>query len=494
MISMNRQSPKSLVGLSLVIVGILSSISSPLQALAHETPAAAPFFSADQLHAFDRDGFLVLSDVLDSQALQNVINKAAAKLVTNSRKTQVPNFSVVERGILLDDTDVGVLPHCNSDEDEDDGDSNNGEQTCAVAATVDLATTSNAFREIAVNSVLGQACAELLRLDADTDNLRILRDVFLAKPVHAESECDWHVDDAGFWPEQFCNDDNEPIETGINVWIALEDMPYLGSMALAAGSHRAVWRHDAYQAIGQDRTTNSEFTRDDLVRIFSGGVQNKTCGMGESDPELRARVEETAAVFDLRAGDVIFASRLLFHKTLAVTDEGKAFYDETGQTSLSRYSIRYVPGTARLVKGYSLEWSTLQDSENAGRTLNEVAAKTSHAWYPQVWPAIESNLDTKLAELASGPLREAKAEALAEQMKLFQSVKEAKKRDQNEVEDTTTPGDLAVESSVDAINAKPAEGTETASQKAETSATDEVTFETTESTWTTVMSYIYRYL
>jgi ectoine hydroxylase-related dioxygenase (phytanoyl-CoA dioxygenase family) len=79
----------------------------------------------------------------------------------------------------------------------------------------------------------------------------LCRDVFISKAVDNDDTCDWHVDDVGFWPEAFESDNQ-----GINVWIALDDMPreYQGSMALAPESHHAPWRHDAYAAIGLNLT------------------------------------------------------------------------------------------------------------------------------------------------------------------------------------------------------------------------------------------------
>jgi hypothetical protein len=86
------------------------------------------------------------------------------------------------------------------------------------------------------------------------------------------------------------------------------------------------------------------------------------------------KLEEASEIVDLRRGDVIFATRLLFHRTLAVTPEGLEFFAKNGKEALLRYSIRYVPGSATLIKGLSSEWSVLDNSANFGRTLDEVAA------------------------------------------------------------------------------------------------------------------------
>jgi hypothetical protein len=325
---------------------------------------------------------------------------------------------------------------------------------------------------------------ELLRLDPDKahDNLRILRDVFLAKPVHTLRECDWHVDDAGFWPESHCSDttittttttnsnstttgtktngdggssededdhaaphdtstttsvcaNGEPSDRGINVWIAMDDMPVatLGSMALARGSHKAAWRHDAYRAIGQDRSVPGTIQdRDELVQRFAGGSKsNSTCSMPTSDPTLRQHIEDTAVLLDIRRGDVIFANRLLFHRTLAVTDAGKVAYDSGHRTNLNRYSIRYVPGTARLPVGFNMELSMLDDPANAGRTLDEVVSAAGLEWYPQVWPTVEPDLDAKLHDLASGPMMRAKEKKNVEFNEFSRAITAAKKLQEN---------------------------------------------------------------
>ncbi len=53
-----------------------------------------------------------------------------------------------------------------------------------------------------------------------------------------------------------------------------------------------------------------------------------------------------------------------------------------------RYSIRYVPGSSELPKGWSGEWSIVSNPDNAGRTLDEVA-KFDGPWYPKCWPTID---------------------------------------------------------------------------------------------------------
>jgi hypothetical protein len=239
----------------------------------------------------------------------------------------------------------------------------------------------------------------------------------MSKAVHQDSTCDWHVDDVGFWPESF---DNE--RDGINVWIAMEDMPssYQGSMALSPGSHRADWRFEAYESIGQNRTSHGGFTKEEMRgRAKSGEKLLTTCEMPNQAPEIREKIEATKYVGDFKKGDVIFATRLLFHRTVPTTEEGKQYYDSRGIEYLNRYSIRYVPGSARLPEGWTFEWSIASNSENEGRSLDSVMENDSVLWYPEVWPATDEGLDQKLDIIAATKLDDAKAKARSEFFELI---------------------------------------------------------------------------
>jgi len=182
----------------------------------------------------------------------------------------------------------------------------------------------------------------------------------------------------------------------------MDDMPvkYGGSMAVAPRSHTASWRHDAYRAIGQNRSTEVNPSKEEMLEIFAAGPpKNNSCNMPESDPELRERIEATKTVFEVRKGDVLFADRLLFHRTIGMTVEGREFFRKIKKDALRRYSIRYVPGTARLPSGFNVEASILFNAKNEGRSLNEVAAKDDNdgaVWYPQVWPTLDDKVDEQL--------------------------------------------------------------------------------------------------
>ena len=173
-------------------------------------------FSEDQVKQYERDGFLFVSDLLDGPSNLGKRLEEAGEIMWNvSQRDQFETFSIVERNLLY------RLPQENE-------------------------RALEAFREAALFSKISQGCAELLRLDPENQNLRLLRDVFLGKTIDTESNCDWHVDDQLFWPESYLS----PI-LGINVWIALDAMPakYQGSMAVAKGSHRAEWRESGKPSI-----------------------------------------------------------------------------------------------------------------------------------------------------------------------------------------------------------------------------------------------------
>jgi hypothetical protein len=250
----------------------------------------------------------------------------------------------------------------------------------------------------------------------------LCRDIFLAKPVNS-SGCDWHVDDHGFWPESYLSEASQQSgkdQDGVNVWIALEDMPaaYQGSMALAAGSHRETWRFEAYQALGQDRSADGGHTKEAIVdkleeKRRSGELALGACQIGRIRPDLKAKLDSKSVVLDVKRGDIVFSTRTLFHKTVDVTEEGKRYYNSMGLEVLNRYSIRYSPGTARLPRGWLAEWSAIADKGNAGKSLNEIVVGTESdpgefMWYPQAWPLLENDMDTHLNFVADTKLIQVK--------------------------------------------------------------------------------------
>jgi Phytanoyl-CoA dioxygenase (PhyH) len=218
----------------------------------------------------------------------------------------------------------------------------------------------------------------------------LFRDIVMVKDVNEMKTCGWHVDDIGFWPVSYHN------TSGINVWIALDDMKYSGNMALAPKSHTASWRHEAYTTLGQNRTIAHGPTQEEVREAQSKHTHYLTCDMHLVNETISNIIESTAVYIDnVERGDIIFSSRLLFHRTMPVTPDGIQFYHKQSEMTnepqfLSRYSIRYEPGNAQINNGWNVEWSVLHDEQNAGRSLNEIASSYPNLpFYPQVWPTTE---------------------------------------------------------------------------------------------------------
>jgi Phytanoyl-CoA dioxygenase (PhyH) len=274
---------------------------------------------------------------------------------------------------------------------------------------------------------------------------RFGRDVFLAKPVHANDACDWHVDDQSFWPAKFASDataETGKDQHGVNVWLALDDMPAdcAGSMAVAPGSHRASWKEQAYKAIGQDRSADKDWTQKEVAAVFANLRKGGTCNIGQTDASLREQIESTGVVLDVKRGDAVFCTRLLFHRTLDVTEKGKLFYTKP---SLNRYSLRYVPGSARVPGKYNcLEWSVLLNPEMAGRSLDEIVIEEAHCWYPRVWPRPENEIEKRLDDVAATALKAAKVitdEERSALLALSRAIKEKQEADATASAEQSTP-------------------------------------------------------
>ena len=224
---------------------------------------------------------------------------------------------------------------------------------------------------------------------------------------------------------------------------------FQGSMAVAPGSHTAKWRNRAYLALGQNRSEDGGRSKEDIIRRLRVQQQNvskddsgssseskeeeeenkpqfkyPTCDIRLTDPDISATIDSIEHVFDLKRGDIIFATRLLFHRTLPVTKAGQQYFQEQGQQHLSRYSIRYVPGTARLPQGWSVEWSIVDDFTNAGRSLDKVVEQQEEGsnnqllFYPQVWPSRETSLRNGL-EAMEVAVPSLASQAQAEYMAMF---------------------------------------------------------------------------
>ncbi|KAL7561880.1 hypothetical protein ACA910_014255 [Epithemia clementina (nom. ined.)] len=251
-----------------------------------------------------------------------------------------------------------------------------------------------------------------------TDNLRLIRDIFLAKDDDPYI-CGWHVDDFGFWPAT-------PDSPGINAWIALDTMVPLehgGGFALAIGSHekqqqQQSWIDEAHLVTGASTTSPPEGyqSAQDMIDRRTG---YGTCNLATSAPHLHQRMEDTKRVYPVERGDVIFHDRWVFHRTIAFAEsfllkqrqEQQQQQSQRRQQSANdnedddknsqqpeplfpvyrRYSLRYGPGSSTVIPpGYGLEPSVLWDPSNGGKTANEICQSSGGRllpWYPQAWPS-----------------------------------------------------------------------------------------------------------
>lgn len=83
------------------------------------------------------------------------------------------------------------------------------------------------------------------------------------------------------------------------------------------------------------------------------------------------------------AGDVIFHTRWLFHRTVPFHSDVLLSKAASKKKMLyRRYSIRYGPGTSIIPPGYGIEPSVISKESNGGRSADQVSQYDS-AWYPR---------------------------------------------------------------------------------------------------------------
>jgi hypothetical protein len=131
---------------------VLTAASAAAIGTTSDTSAQASIFDQEQHEAFQRDGFMVVSGMMDPILVQN-LEHAAELTVENTPKVPF-YFSVTKQGVLF-----GSKKNCTADADGIERD---------VAAV-------DAFRQAALFSDLPRAAAELMQLDPETQDLRILR-------------------------------------------------------------------------------------------------------------------------------------------------------------------------------------------------------------------------------------------------------------------------------------------------------------------------------
>lgn len=312
--------------------------------------------------AFDRDGVVAIRGLLSSQEMDS-LDLDSMELMGIEFENKIKAIRPIKLSV-----DRGTKP--------------TGRQFISSRHHAVFEKDLDGFRNVALKSLLPQVASELLGMSdtspQDGRNLRLVRDIFLAKDQDPYI-CGWHVDDIGFWPTTFES-------TGINAWVAIDAIPEStgGGFAVAVGSHIADWRWEAYKLTGSTATLPEEgyINAEDLFRKRGDG----TCNIKNASPELHKKIEASKRIYDVQRGDVIFHTRWLFHRTEPVhRDLAHELNRERSKIVLRRYSLRYSPGDAVLVKGYGTELSTLYDESYGGKTLDFVSA-VDGPWYPKCWP------------------------------------------------------------------------------------------------------------
>ena len=127
-----------------------------------------------------------------------------------------------------------------------------------------------------------------------------------------------------------------------------------GNFAVSIGSHTAPWKEEVYKLTGATMTLPEEGFKD-VHDFFENRKGFGTCNIKNVASELHEKLEARKRTYDLKAGDVLFMTRWLFHRTIPYNRElvkEKKKLGEINQLLSRRYSIRYVPGSSELLKGY----------------------------------------------------------------------------------------------------------------------------------------------
>ena len=253
-------------------------------------------------------------------------------------------------------------------------------------------------------------------------NAMLHRDIFLAKDEE-EFICGWHVDDFGFWPATAAS-------SGINAWIALDDMPRVGGggFALAVGSHEAPWRDEAHHVTGATTTFPVNGFRS-AADMFANRTGSGTCNIKTAAPHLYRRLEDTKRIYEMKRGDIIFHQRWLFHRTVAFERE---YVAQRRHKNLlyRRYSVRFAPGSAIVPPGFGTELSVLYDDKNGNKTTDE--ASQDSPWYPRVYPSASAKELRGLKDLIEAKIPVAQGLKLARQKDMQPFLKEAAAKQQRQ--------------------------------------------------------------
>ncbi|KAL3941139.1 MAG: hypothetical protein SGBAC_004452 [Bacillariaceae sp.] len=306
-----------------------------------KSPVPSSIISQKELEEYHRDGFILKKGLLQGEELSQLMEGAEEIYATSNQKdVNIPNFF--------------------------------------QKLTFDLWRRKDEFAQLAFED-LPSVAAELLGFEQSSnknskeeDTIRILKDGFFGFQQKRNSGCGFHVDDAVFWP---ASDET----TGVNFWVALSPMRILEGGGIRVVNQSKV--EPIFEECRQAITTPSEHG------------YPRTCDMELVSPECHMKMLEASVVFDMEPGDALIWDRWTFHRSepFRLTPEvDEASEEECTDPSLEktkdagsdyrlRYTIRYVPGTAKASGRH-------HPSQATGETFDS-------PFYPQVWPsAVKSEI------------------------------------------------------------------------------------------------------
>ena len=216
--------------LSILFLSFFVSISS----LSNSIPTR--ILTREEIDAFKRDGVIMVKNLIDKKDLN-----AAVVLVKKMSEVKDPMFGESYKQIKF--------------------------QTWR---------TNKVLERISTRGNVPNAVKQLIaaRNNDDKKQIRLLKDAILCYYPDGNG-CGWHVDDKFFWP---CHDaeDYSVKSSGVNVWIALSEMPAVhgGGLAVALGSFK------------------DPIALSSIPLIHSQG----TCSMAQISPEVNAHLENMKTV------------------------------------------------------------------------------------------------------------------------------------------------------------------------------------------------------
>lgn len=301
-----------------------------------------PLISTTEKNRFQRDGYFLKKGVLKGDALTKAI-AAGEKLYTsihqNGRDVNVKSvFQKLSLDVWREDETFAQIAF-------------ESEFPIIAAELLGMIPNSDGDHGTADNGIVGE----------DEDTIRILKDGFFGL-MSTDTGCGFHVDDTYFWPAA-------PDSTGVNFWLALSHM-----RVKEGGGIRVV-----------DKTKIQPYF-DECKEAIQTPFH--TCMMEKKSPTCHERMMKASKVFDMEPGDVLIWDRWTFHRSEPFKKPSFQKDQETGQERKKeqeekrlRYTIRYIPGTAK-AGGLIRE----ESSQELGKVFNS-------PYYPQVWPqALKSEI------------------------------------------------------------------------------------------------------